>query len=291
MSKIKVTNLRHESSASDNISLDSSGRVGIGTASPARNLAINGSASEGVVQITNNTSGTSVGNGLEIIHFTNGETDINNRPNASLRFSTNGTEKMRINGSGNVGIGTASPAQALTIGGVSSTPADFKGLAFQSGSSEVNYVRSVVQDGNNYALSFGTYSGSLSEKARITSTGDFKFNSGYGSVGTAYGVRAWVNFNGQGTVAIRASGNVSSITDSGTGKYRANFTNSMPDAYYAAEVTVIKDDAADNNDMYATIGATGVSGRTPTTTYVPITTTRLNTALVDCPVVNVVIIR
>ena len=291
MSKIKVTNLRHESSASDNISLDSSGRVGIGTASPARNLAINGSASEGVVQITNNTSGTSVGNGLEIIHFTNGETDINNRPNASLRFSTNGTEKMRINGSGNVGIGTASPAQALTIGGVSSTPADFKGLAFQSGSSEVNYVRSVVQDGNNYALSFGTYSGSLSEKARITSTGDFKFNSGYGSAATAYGVRAWVNFNGTGTVSIRASGNVSSITDSGTGKYRANFTNSMPDAYYAAEVTVIKDDAADNNDMYATIGATGVSGRTPTTTYVPITTTRLNTALVDCPVVNVVIIR
>jgi hypothetical protein len=65
----------------------------------------------------------------------------------------------------------------------------------------------------------------------------------------------------------------------------------MPDANYAAEVTVIKDDAADNNDMYATIGATGVSGRTPTTTYVPITTTRLNTALVDCPVVNVVIIR
>jgi hypothetical protein len=77
-----------------------------------------------------------------------------------------------------------------------------------------------------------------------------------------------VNFNGTGTVSIRASGNVSSITDSGTGKYRANFTNSMPDAYYAAEVTVIKDDAADNNDMYATIGATGVSGRTPTTTYV-----------------------
>jgi hypothetical protein len=129
------------------------------------------------------------------------------------------------------------------------------------------------------------------ERARITSTGDFKFNSGYGSVATAYGVRAWVNFNGTGTVSIRASGNVSSITDSGTGKYRANFTNSMPDAYYAAEVTVIKDDAADNNDMYATIGATGVSGRTPTTTYVPITTTRLNTALVDCPVVNVVIIR
>ena len=62
----------------------------------------------------------------------------------------------------------------------------------------------------------------------------FKFNSGYGSVATAYGCRAWVNFNGQGTVAIRASGNVSSITDNGTGDYTVNFTNAMPDANYGA---------------------------------------------------------
>lgn len=64
-------------------------------------------------------------------------------------------------------------------------------------------------------------------------SGDFKFNSGYGSVVTAYGCRAWVNFNGTGTVAIRASGNVSSITDNGTGDYTVNFTTAMPDANYA----------------------------------------------------------
>jgi hypothetical protein len=45
--------------------------------------------------------------------------------------------------------------------------------------------------------------------------------------------RAWVNFNGQGTVAIRASGNVSSITDLGIGSYRVNFTTAMPDTNYA----------------------------------------------------------
>jgi len=53
--------------------------------------------------------------------------------------------------------------------------------------------------------------------------------------GTApiYPCRAWVNFNGTGTVAIRASGNVSSITDNGTGDYTVNFTTAMPDANYA----------------------------------------------------------
>jgi hypothetical protein len=48
-----------------------------------------------------------------------------------------------------------------------------------------------------------------------------------------YTCKAWVNFNGTGTVAIRASGNVSSITDNGTGDYTVNFTNAMPDANYS----------------------------------------------------------
>jgi hypothetical protein len=49
-----------------------------------------------------------------------------------------------------------------------------------------------------------------------------------------YSCRAWVNFNGTGTIAIRASGNVSSITDNGTGLYTVNFTTAMQDADYAA---------------------------------------------------------
>ena len=68
---------------------------------------------------------------------------------------------------------------------------------------------------------------------QFDSSANFKFNSGYGSVATAYGCRAWVNFNGTGTVAIRASGNVSSITDNATGAYTINFTNAMPDANYS----------------------------------------------------------
>jgi hypothetical protein len=48
-----------------------------------------------------------------------------------------------------------------------------------------------------------------------------------------YTAKAWVNFNGTGTVAIRAAGNVSSITDNGTGDYTVNFTVALADANYA----------------------------------------------------------
>ena len=65
-------------------------------------------------------------------------------------------------------------------------------------------------------------------------SGNFLMNSGYGSVAVVYGCRAWVNFNGTGVVAIRASGNVTSITDNGTGDYTVNFTTAMTDANYSA---------------------------------------------------------
>jgi len=65
------------------------------------------------------------------------------------------------------------------------------------------------------------------------SSGDIQFNSGYGSVAKAYGVRAWVNFNGTTSPGtIRGSGNVTSITKNGTGSFTLNFTTAMPDANY-----------------------------------------------------------
>lgn len=48
-----------------------------------------------------------------------------------------------------------------------------------------------------------------------------------------YACRAWVNFNSVGVVAIRASGNVSSITDNGVGDFTINFTTAIQDANYA----------------------------------------------------------
>lgn len=76
-----------------------------------------------------------------------------------------------------------------------------------------------------------------------------------GNVGTApvYAARAWVNFNGTGTVAIRASGNVSSITDNGVGDYTVNFTTAMPDNSYSA-VASSYGGANANLDSFASVG-------------------------------------
>lgn len=85
-----------------------------------------------------------------------------------------------------------------------------------------------------------------SEGPVVGTTGTFSGNLTLGSstlatpTGSApsYLCRAWVNFNGSGTVAIRASGNVTSITDNGTGDYIVNFTTAMPDANYATQIGV-----------------------------------------------------
>jgi len=52
-----------------------------------------------------------------------------------------------------------------------------------------------------------------------------------------YPAKAWVNFNGTGTVAIRNDGNVSSITDNGTGLYTTNFSLAMGGADYSTVVS------------------------------------------------------
>jgi hypothetical protein len=78
----------------------------------------------------------------------------------------------------------------------------------------------------------GSNNAKLMTPLRVTENVTSRFNV----TGSAplYAPRAWVNFNGTGTVAIRASGNVSSITDNGTGDYTINFTTAMPDADYCA---------------------------------------------------------
>jgi hypothetical protein len=71
--------------------------------------------------------------------------------------------------------------------------------------------------------------------------------------------KAWCNFNGTGTVAIRSSFNVSSITDNGTGDYTINFTTAMPNANYSSLLT------AGGSGIQSAVVADGTTARTTTT--------------------------
>jgi len=61
--------------------------------------------------------------------------------------------------------------------------------------------------------------------------------------------RAFVNFNGQGAVAIRGNFNVNSITDNGTGDFVVNLSNALSDANYASIITVSDNGATANFGM------------------------------------------
>jgi hypothetical protein len=85
--------------------------------------------------------------------------------------------------------------------------------------------------------------------------------------GTAplYAVRAWVNFNGTGVVAIRASGNVTSITDGGVGVYTVNFTTAMPNANYCASGMTSGVGVVSVTSASVNAGSLGIGTRTTNT--------------------------
>jgi hypothetical protein len=100
-----------------------------------------------------------------------------------------------------------------------------------------------------------------------------------------YTAKAWVNFNGTGTVAIRGSGNVSSITDNGTGTYTVNFTVAMADANYCANVTGTHDAGS-----YVAWG-TVANDTPPTTSAVRVDFLNASSATADVSFALVSIIR
>jgi hypothetical protein len=107
--------------------------------------------------------------------------------------------------------------------------------------------------------------GSLVVSTLNNDTGVFATQNGMTGI-----AKAWVNFNGTGTVAIRDSFNVSSITDNGTGDYTVNFTTAMPNANYSVNAT--------NSPNFAGAFSGGValfSNGTPTETAPTTTAARM----------------
>lgn len=97
--------------------------------------------------------------------------------------------------------------------------------------------------------------------------------------------KAWVNFDGTGTVAIREQFNVSSITDIGTGQYQVNLTNPMPDTSFCAMGSTL----GTLNAAYATF--LNGDNTAYTTSMVAIEVRNVNSSLYDQDVINVAIFR
>ena len=100
-----------------------------------------------------------------------------------------------------------------------------------------------------------------------------------------YLAKAWVNFNGSGTVAIRDSGNVSSITDNGTGDYSTNFSSSLSDANYAVTSMTQWVSGVTFNHCHIE------SGTTPSTSAFRIGTLSSTAAKTDCSLVGMQVAR
>lgn len=129
----------------------------------------------------------------------------------TIAFSEGGAEVARIN----------SDAQIVTLAGTASLPV----LTFTGDTNTGIYSPA--------ADTIGIATGGV-EKFRVQSNGFQAVGEDWSAtLRPAYFGRAWVNFDGTGTVAIRASGNVSSITDNGTGNYTVNFTTTFVDANYS----------------------------------------------------------
>ena len=123
-------------------------------------------------------------------------------------------------------------------------------------------------------------------------SGNINFNGWLNDDGSEnYKCRAWVNFNGTSTVAIRASGNVSSITDNAVGDYTVNFTTAMPDANYSFVGSCSPATAGDQDSMTLQFAASSSASIAPTTSTIRVIAVQALTAYRDPAYVSVAIFR
>ena len=206
----------------------------------------------------------------------------------NLAFTTASTERVCIDSSGNVGIGTSSPTAPLNV---KVGTGNFT-VGLQGAGNALLTASATMQLDAAGASSAMVFKVTGTERGRFDSSGNLQFNSGYGSVATAYGCRAWVNFNGTGTVAISASGNVTSITDNGTGDYTVNFTTAMPDANYAPTTMALSNDTSGTQGQCSIRGVSATGATTMTTTALRINTGVTSSNLfVDRALVTIAIFR
>jgi hypothetical protein len=207
---------------------------------------------DGVVSGTSGLKTTGGNDGILALQ-NNGTTNVTVTAAGNLLVgtTTTGSTGVSLNGTYNVGWIQSAGESIPNIFRQTSSAATVIANGYRFSATSNGFASSFSSSYAKCAISCGTVAGAITfytdtasavaagtdvtptERARIDSSGNWYMNSGYGSAAIAYGCRAWVNFNGTGTVAIRASGNVSTISDNGTGNYTVNFTNAFVDTSYS----------------------------------------------------------
>lgn len=225
----------------------SAGRLGLGTSSPGYLLHVNTASNVDVETATQNSTGlsrfgTRAGGNTFIGAFT---------ASKGVEIWAASAQVAYFADTGRFGLGTSSPgssfdvalpAASATVGNVRISPSSV-GQAryhlYNGGAAAEWLFGQKTSTDHDFKLSTSV-AGSESDRLTVTTGGLLKFDSGYGSAATAYGCRAWVNFDGTGTTAtnqtIRASGNVASVYKTASGNYTVTFITAMPDANYAVSV-------------------------------------------------------
>ena len=186
-----------------NLTHDSTG-LGIGTDNPRRHLHINGGNESTKIQITNDTTGSGTdGDGFQLSIATNGTAGIEQRENLDLFFATNNTERMRLDSSGRLLVGSTSAREHLNDGSDSAQ-------IYLEGTTQNSTTLAVIRNSNNDGpahLVLGKSRGTNANSATVVQSGD--------TIGH-------INFEGaDGTHLIRA-GQISCVVDATPG------ANDMP---------------------------------------------------------------
>jgi hypothetical protein len=290
------SNLKFGAGNNERLRIDSSGRVGIGTSSPSGFLHVKTPATTAGWQLRLDSIGLANESGfyrdasdnyeMVLRNGLGGLSYIKNSGNATdanLVFYPNGVERLRITSAGFLGHNTSSPAAPVhfalpttsaSIGNVYVAPSTAGQARFHlyNGGSTAEWIFGQRTSTDHEFRISTQVAGSETERLRIGTSGQIGIaGANYGTSGqvltsngsgsapswqSSFKTVAWVNFNGTGTVAIRASGNVSSITDNTVGQYTVNFTSAISDANYAALVSAV-DVVAARPHSYAT-GSVGV---------------------------------
>jgi hypothetical protein len=187
------------------------GNLGIGTSSPVTPLHINSSTTESLIQMTNSSTGTTSSDGFRFGAIGTSVALIN-REAGAMTFSTSNAEKMRIDSSGNVGIGTSSPSRTLDVRSAG-IPANLQSTSTAGGLIDLKHAGTAASNAGAYnGIRFYNGDGFKMAMAHITEAS----GSGYLQFGTN-----WAADTGD-VMAIHSSGNVGIGTTSPSRKLHIN---------------------------------------------------------------------